>query len=219
MKPVFMFILMSLFLAIQMQAKEFRGVIIYNISYPDSKLDAQAQAMMPKTMKVLIRDKWSRTEMSMGMGNTTVIFNGEDKTGVTLLDMMGQKYAIKMDEETIEKESSKIPDINVEFTDETKDIAGYSCKKALLKFTENGKDKVHTVYYTDELGKGFLNYDNPMFRDIPGVMLEYSAEESGMKMVFTAISVEKKNISEKEFETPDGYKTVTQEELQGMFGG
>jgi hypothetical protein len=35
--------------------KEFSGTIVYNITYPDSKLDAQTMAMMPKTLKMKIK--------------------------------------------------------------------------------------------------------------------------------------------------------------------
>ena len=38
-------------------------------------------------------------------------------------------------------------------------------------------------------------------------------------MRFTAASVEKKNISAKEFEIPSDYTLTTQEELKSKFGG
>ena len=64
-----------------------------------------------------------------------------------------------------------------------------------------------------------MNELNPLYKDIPGTMLEYAMNEKGMNMLLTAISVEKEKISDTEFETPEGYKEVTQAELKSMFGG
>ena len=198
--------------------KGFHGIIIYNISYDDD-LDPQMATMMPKTLKLFIKGNKSRTEMKTGFGTTTVLFDGDDKSSVVLLDMMGQKFAMKMTHEDMEKENADIPETDVEVTDETKEIAGYTCKKALVKSKDDSDDFEEFVYFTDELGSGILNANNPLFEDIEGVMLEYSNNENDMNMKMEAISVEKKKVSDDLFEIPEGYKIVTQEELQNMFGG
>ena len=199
---------------------EFSGVIVYNITYPDGDMDPQMVAMMPKTMKMKVKGAKSRTEISMGMGNTIAIFDGETKTGVTLMDIMGQKFAMKITSDEIEKELEDQPDIDINVTSETKEIAGYSCKKAIVK-VKDGKDETEmVVYFTKELGTGGINYNNnPVFKDIDGVMLEYAIAEKEINMTFTAISVDKKKISDSEFEIPDGYKEISASELKNMFGG
>ena len=163
----------------------------------------------------------SKTEINMGMGKTIVIFNASEKAGTTLIDMMGQKLSIKMTSESIAKEMNDIPELKVDYLDETKEIAGYVCKKVVVsELKENGeKGPQHEVYYTEELGNGMLNAINPMFKDIDGVLMQYSSSENGMDMNFTAISVDKKRISDKAFEIPEGYKEVTEDELKSMFGG
>lgn len=201
--------------------KEFNGTIVYNITYPDSKLDAQTLAMMPKTMKMKIKGNMSRTEMNMGMGNTVIIFNSEEKTGVMLMDFMGQKFAMKMTSADFEEEIKDLPEPTVVTTDETKEIAGYTCKKAIVKVKEKGSE-IETemiVYYTEEIAAAKNNELNPLYKNIPGTMLEFSKEENGLNMLLSAVSVEKGKISESEFETPEGFKEVTKEELKGMFGG
>jgi GLPGLI family protein len=201
--------------------KDFTGTIVYNITYPDSKMDAQTLAMMPKTLKIKIKGDMSRTEMNMGMGTTVVIFNSETKSGVTLMDFMGQKFAMKMSPEDLDKEMKETPETTVVTTSETKEIAGYTCKKAIVKMKEKGSETETelVVYYSEDLATGKSNEMNPLYKDIPGTMLEYSMNENGMNMFLTAISVEKEKISDSEFETPEGFKEVTKEELKGMFGG
>ena len=201
--------------------KDFSGVIIYNITYDEANMDPQMVAMMPKTLKMMIKEGKVRTEMSMGMGKNINIFDSETMSGVALMDMMGQKFAIEMNTADIEKKLEEGPDVKVEKFDETKDIAGYTCKRAVVKVLKtNGETEYELeVYYTDELGSGGINLDNPMFKDIDGVMLEYRIKEDNIDMKLTAISVDQKKISDSEFETPEGFKKVSQEELQQMFGG
>jgi len=199
---------------------EFNGIIVYNISYGDTDIDPQMIAMMPKTMKMKIKGKNSRTEISMGMGSTIVVFNDETKSGFTLMDMMGQKYAMEMTAEELEQNIEKEPDMNVEVTGEIKEIAGYTCKKAIVKSNEAGAENLEMiVYFTDELGSGMLNYNNPLFKDVKGVMMEYSMKENDMNMTFSAISVTKKKIGDEEFEIPEGYNVMSMSDFENMFGG
>lgn len=200
---------------------DFNGIIVYNITYSGSKVTPQMESMMPKTVKIKIKGEKSRTEMNMGMGSTNVIFDGATQTSITLMDMMGQKLAMKMTAVELEEELKDAPEVEVENTSETKEIAGYTCKKAIVKVHEKNSDKVteQIVYYTDKLGPGYSNMDNPLFKSIDGVMLEYSMEDKGISMQFTAISVEKKKIADSEFEIPEDYKVVTKSEFQNMFGG
>ena len=163
---------------------------------------------------------YSRTEISMGMGTTIVVFNGETKSGFTLMDIMGQKYAMEMTAEELEKDIEKAPDMDVEVTGETKEIAGYNCKKAIVKSNESGaEDMEMVVYFTDELGSGMLNYNNPFFKDVQGVMMEYTMQENDMNMTFTAISVTKKKVGDEEFVIPEGYNKMSMSDFENMFGG
>lgn len=202
------------------QDNDFNGLIVYNISFGGADIDPQMAAMMPKTMKMKIKGEKSRMEMSMGMGSTIVVFNGEDKSGFTLMDIMGQKYAMNMTTEELEKDIEKEPDVDVEVTGETKEIAGYECKKALVRSKESGAEDLEmVVYFTDELGSGMLNYNNPMFKDVQGVMMEYSMKENNMNMTFTAISVTKEKIKDEEFVIPEGYNVMSMSDFENMFGG
>ncbi len=213
--------LLGLLFAVQSFAggKDFSGVIVYNITYPDSKLDAQTMAMMPTTMKMTVRENMSKIDISMSMGSTVIIFDADTKTGTTLMDMMGQKFAIAMDAESMEEESDDIDSINVVVTGETKEIAGYNCKKAVINYLQKGKPMESVVWYTDELDGTASNASNPLYKDIDGVLLEFTSNDSGIEMKMEAVSVDKKKVSKKEFEIPEGYKEVTPEELQNMFGG
>jgi GLPGLI family protein len=205
------FILVSLGLT----AKDFKGIITYKVSITGSGVTDEVKAMMPKTMVLMIKDEKSRSEMVMGMGKTIVLTDAGTETSTVLLDMMGQKMAIQSTKEDIQKELDESPEYSVEKTSDTKQILDYTCKKAIIK-SDDGMEI--TVYYTDELGTGSTYFDDPQFRQIDGLMLEFEIPNEGMTMKFTAISVEKKNVSDSEFEIPEGYEVKSKEEMQGMFG-
>ncbi|MEZ5148605.1 MAG: DUF4412 domain-containing protein [Bacteroidales bacterium] len=199
--------------------KDFQGVIVYNITYPESNLDAQTMAMMPTTMKMTVKGTMNKVEISMAMGTTIMIFDAATDKGTTLMQMMGQKFAIPMDKESIEEEAKNIDSVNVQITDETKDIVGYSCKKAVVTSIIDGKKYELIAWFTEELGDGSTNALDPLYEDIKGVLMEFSTIASGMTMKMEVVKVEKKKVSEKEFEIPEGYKEITTDQLQNMFGG
>lgn len=197
--------------------KEFKGIIIYNISFGED-MDPAMLSMMPKTMKMYISGDKQRVEINTGFGNTNAIYDASTNEAVVLMDMMGQKFALKTSAEDLEKEMAEAPETTIEVTDETKEIAGYTCKKAIVKLKdEEGSEFI--VYFTDELGSSVLNENNPLYKKIDGVMLEFVTTENDVEMSFKAISVDKKKVSDDLFEIPEGYKIVTEEELQNMFGG
>ena len=198
-------------------AKEFKGVITYKITVEGSGVTDEMKTMMPKTMIMTIKGNKARSEMVMSMGKTVSITDGDNKTATTLMDMMGQKIAIQMNYDEIMKDMADKPEAKVEVTSETKEIAGYVCKKAIVTIPEEDMEMI--VYFTEELGSAALNFDNPQFKDINGVMMEFEMPNDSFSMKFTAISVEKKNVEDSEFTIPEGYQIKTQEELKGMFGG
>ena len=198
-------------------AKDFKGVITYKITVEGSGVTDEMKNMMPKSMIMSVKGNKSRSEMVMSMGKTVSITDGDSKTTTTLMDMMGQKLAIQMSTDEIMKEISDAPEAKVEVTSETKEIAGYLCKKAIVTIAEEDQEII--VYFTEELGTGAMNFDNPQFKDINGVMLEFEMPGDEFSMHFVATSVEKKNVEDSEFTIPEGYQVKTKEELKGMFGG
>ncbi|MCD4772576.1 MAG: hypothetical protein K8R41_04220 [Bacteroidales bacterium] len=218
-------ILSSFLLVFSFQAfaggKPFEGKITYEMSFPGSNFDAATLAAFPKEMNIYIKDNLSKTVMNTGMGKTINIFNSEEMYSVTLLDIMGQKYAIRSSSDMINEKIGKGPQSEIEYLDETKVIAGYTCKKAIVTIKDKliGTESKLTVYYSDEFSHKNINKDNPIFHGINGIMLEYEIDAQGTLMKFTATSVEEKKISKKEFDIPKDYEVTTEDELKSKFGG
>lgn len=199
--------------------KPFEGVITFKITYPDSKFSESQLAMFPKLMTLSIKGNKSRTDMQMSGVNSVEITDYAEKTKVALINMMGQKYAIKQTTADIEKAMVDNPKPTVELLSETKVIAGYTCKKALVTVNEDGVKTTFEAYYTSDLGSRLANFDSPVYKDIDGVLLEFLFSAKGISMKFSATSIEKKNLPAKDFEIPSDYTLTTQEELKSKFGG
>ena len=202
-------------------AKDFKGVITYKITYPGMDVDPSMAAMMPKMAIMSIAGNKSKMEISMGqMGSQIQITDGDEKTVTTVMDMMGQKFYYIESEDEIKADKPDPEKISVEVTDETKEIAGYECKKAIITLKDQGEDMVFTIFFTEEIGTSDLNFDNPLFEQIPGAMLEFEIDTGrNQRMKMEAVSVKKTNVSDKEFQVPEGYEKKTSEEVMQMLGG
>ncbi len=217
---VFSFILITvLFISSAIAGKPFEGIITYKISYPDSKFSESQMAMFPKMCTVSIKGNKSRKDLEIGSMKTVEITDYIEKSSTTLVNMMGQKYAIKQTSTDIEKESAKEPVPTIELSSETKLVAGYTCKKALVTVNNDGVKTIYEIYYTNELGSKIANFDSPLYKDIDGVLLEFRINNHDVNMKFTTTSVEKKSLSAKDFEIPSDYTLTTPDEWKSKFGG
>ena len=196
-----------------MSGKPFEGVITFKITYPDNKISESQMAMYPKMLTVSIKGTKARTDMQLSGMNTVTITDYADKTSVALVNLLGQKYAIKKTTAEIEKEIEKEAKPTIELSGETKVIAGYTCKKAVITVNDDGAITTYEIYYTNELGSKMANFDNPLYKDIDGVLLEFFLKTHDVNMKFSATSVEKKSLPAIDFEIPSDYPITTLDEL------
>lgn len=205
----------------QKGGKVFKGVITYEISYPGNSFDAATLAQLPKLVTATIGEKKSKVELNAGMYSQITYSDAEAMTVQTLMDVMGQKFLMKQTKEEIAKEIAKNPNPKIVIGAETKKIAGYDCKKAditTIDPEQGDKEITISVFFSEELRNDNANFEGH-FRGLTGTPLAYQLDMGGMKMQFTATSVKQQKVSDKDFEIPSGYKEVTKEELQQMFGG
>ncbi|HBX49643.1 MAG: hypothetical protein A2275_11425 [Bacteroidetes bacterium RIFOXYA12_FULL_35_11] len=209
---LFAIVLLTFTLSFSFAQKSY--VIKYEMVYDAPGLDAAMKAQLPSEMTMYIKGNKMMQESKSSMGTQSAIYDGDTKSSIVLIDMMGQQLAIKVGKEEIEKQLTEMPKVTVDLFDETKKIAGYTCKKA--EITEG--DNTFTVFYTSDLGVSDINWATE-FKDIKGVMMEYSTSQQEMTVKFTAKEVKEQKIKDKQFTIPSGYKELTPEEAKKMFGG
>ncbi len=142
------------------------------------------------------------------------IVNPKLSKNLTLLSVLDKKfyYQGKLNETAVG--FGLIPEMNIEFTEETKYICGIECKKALatFPFAQNNNDTLE-IFYTTEIPIPDPNRTTP-YRKIDGVLMEFYLELPSLKMKLTANAVYKKNVAIAEFVKPDGYKEVSRAYLE-----
>ena len=201
----------------QKKVKPFKGVITYGITFEGEELDAATQAQMPTEVVVSILGSKVRNEQISAFYTMASIANMEDGSTIILIDAMGMKIAVNQSKEEIDANiaEAELEDPVIKFLDETKEIAGYDCKKAEVT---SGEDVIE-VYYTDAISVPQGMNDNNGFKGIEGVLMEYSVVTDGMIMIMTAKEVKKGKVNKGMFLIPDDYEVKTMEELGGLFGG
>lgn len=222
MKKILLVLSVAICFAINSNAqKNFEGSVTYAISFENSGLPPEALAMFKGAESVVyIKGDKRRVDMNTAMQNTSSVSDLKAKTTVMTMDVMGQKYLIKMNEADLKKEKESAPATTIKYIDETKEIAGYKCKKAeVTSKSKDGKENTVVVFYTDEIPTNDLKNT---FEGLKGFALEYSIYQGGIQMTFSTKSISKDAIADSKFELPkEGYKETTLEELQKsmMSGG
>ena len=215
-KLIALFTVVSVFTTLN--AQETEGHVAYTVEFSSKQPEMQMYTGMLQGSKLdmYFADGKSRTEMKVGtMMETVNIVDSKSKKMLTLLSGMMGKKAIT---ETIEKKTDETPKFKVELINETKDIAGYSCKKALITDEEGNK---YTFWYTDKIK---INTEGQKYFDgygIPGFPLQMEIGQNGMDIKMVATIFEKLPKKHKLFdmEVPEGYQVMTKEEMEKMMGG
>lgn len=189
------------------------GKVIFDISYPDSQFDDQTMSNFPTESIMYFKNDKSRVEVSMAMGKTIVISDNKSGNAVMLMDMMGNKMAIDMNKADIEKEKQKTGKPKVEKTRESKTIAGYTCYKAIITMN----DKSFDAWFTNDLS--MKNSFSSEIEGVDGFLMEFYNQQNGMNMKMTCRSVEPTDVSDSQFDIPEGYKKMTMDDLKKMGGG
>lgn len=222
MKKVFVLSLLSLFvLSLNAQKKKkadsFEGTITYSVT-TEGQIEPNIMAQLPSEVMWTFKGPKTSMLMKTGFGTVTVIANAETQEQVVLYDALGQKMAIKSSKDETEKAIAEYPETKITETTETKKILNYNCKKVEM---EDDKGNKSIIYVTDELNVPNANW-NTQYKNIKGVMLEYSQKaspESDATLIFTAKEVKKRKIKDAVFEIPSNFKQMTMDEFKQMFGG
>ena len=198
------------------------------------------------------------------MGRTTVIRDNSKKLTTTIMEMMGRKsgfYATDEDQKEMSKRmdsmmqargqngsfnnSSTPPTYKVEYIDESKKIAGYDCKKALIIATRQnarlndgvgqGKADTTTVWYCPEfklqnlpgtggsLGGfgGFNTASGPNSMELlNGFPMQYERNMNRGRIMTVQVTklVIDKEIADKEFEIPKDIEVKPMKDMQNGGG-
>ena len=190
------------------------------VSATNPEMEMAVGMMQGSTMNLFFADQDLHSELNMGamMTVSTIVLGKSGDVIILMSGMMGKKAIPTTLEEIIKTtESKEISPMDVELLDETKDIAGYSCKKAVL--TNEDGDEMVTWYTTDiTINTQGQSYHNA---EIPGFPLQFTQDANGLIMTITAVEIEESISKKKKKElfsskVPDGYTEMSPDDLKKM---
>ena len=177
-------------------SQDFEGTILFEFTYMN--LTEEMKKMLPEEPpQSIFSIKGTKLKMEMDMMGTEMVMISDvtTNTSTSYTDVMGQKI----------KTISKLDDgeeIEVILIDgETKRIAGYLCKKAIIKQADSPDVE---VYYTEDLKSVAFSSMQSQFKKLKGIPLEYQVHNEGMSMITSAKEVIKKSIDNSIFNPPAG---------------
>ncbi|MCD6065554.1 MAG: hypothetical protein K0S33_380 [Bacteroidetes bacterium] len=208
------------FIAIGAFAQATEGTITYEMS-ADGLPPEQAAMVSGSELKMYFKGEKSRTEFNNAFVSTTTV--KDDKKIVTLMDIMGQKKYMEVTADEAKKMEGKSPEPKIEYKDETKKIAGYDCKKAIItRKNEKGESSTSTVWYTEKIpykGQG-KSKGSAGFGALKGAPLEFEMEMGPMKAKLVATEVSMGAVSDSKFvANTEGYVKMSKEEMEKQMGG
>jgi GLPGLI family protein len=184
--------------------------LVYDASISSGSAEPRmADALDGSTTTLYIKGHLSRVEMVSALFSSTTIHDSKSGNAVVLREVSGQKLLIRMNSDNWQEKNRRYKDIEFKNTGETKNIAGYNCKKAVATLKDGSS---FVVYYTPDLIPENRNYDY-QFRSLNGLPLEYELNMGKMTIKYTVSKVNLNPVPASKFDIPkSGYREMTYDE-------
>lgn len=177
---------------------------------PDSEM--AVSLMNGSTMTIVSDANYTYVKTNVGAFSTTEVSTdiAKDTMIMFMSGMMGNMAfagsldSLKDDSDTITKK--------IEYTNETKMILGYNCKKAIVA-EDDGSESI--FWYTAKIK--LPNDVEAMPNGLPGICLEMTSKQENITMTYVAVEI-KTNINATDYKIviPDNVEVMTFFELYNM---
>jgi hypothetical protein len=209
----------------------FEGKIVYDLLYPTTmEEDPVTKKKAPKekmTVTIYLKDQLMRMETKTATGTSVNICDAKSGTCTALSEMDGKKTAVVMSPEEIEEEEDNhTPDGEKPKAiklDETKEIAGYVCKKEKIILSKKSSETL-MVYYTDKIKSNALNKNfywvQRRCKRIQGLVLQYEVQNAKGEVIYQLVAkeVSAEPVDFIKFTIPQGYQVADYEKEKKSAG-
>ncbi len=188
------------------------GRIVYEITFPELDMDEATRGSLPTESVVFVKGDLSRTDMNVGPRmSSSSIYNARSGQVTALTEFMDSKTYIVMQPGKGPVPAGTSSNV-VLFDKDVKNIAGFNCKRAVLK----GKDNVTSdLFYTDKITARIAV--NVQFAGVDGFPMQFLVNQNGLKMQYTVREVVQESVPSSYFTIPEDYKPVTPEDLNRIY--
>lgn len=192
------------------------GIIYYGITYMDETIGSYTAGILPQKMESRFKKgKVKNTiEGALGFFSLINISDLEEMTNTTFLKFIDKKYVYKGKKKEPPCCFAGYNGMEIDFTDNTKQIINYSCKEAIITFPNTGRQSF-SVYYTTDIKCEEPNATGP-FKEIPGILMEFHAILGATEVIMIAEKYQAETIPDKEFLVPKHYMEISKNELESI---
>jgi len=209
------FILFISFLLMSASAKSQHslddGTLLYNISIHSSI--QESKTIPGATLTLYVSKTKSSSVMNSALGTESAVYDNVLGKGFILKEYSGQKLMITINHKDWQQKNQWNNNLNFNYTNETKIINGFTCKKATA-ITQSGNP--FTVYYAPDIKITNTMYNNA-FPGLPGLPVQFDLQSGNLIFQYQLTSINYGVVPANIFEAPkSGYRVMSYEENQQL---
>lgn len=188
------------------------GRIDYKITYLNTDLDNKTLELLPRKMKLIFNEKQAANHIEgfLGFYKLNAITDLNTRKCSTLLKILDKNYLFKGKRDELMCCFDTMDDMEIKETRETKEIAGFTCKQAIVHLPSTGNSFV--IYYTDEIDLRHPNTNNP-YKKVDGVLMEFELNMLYLRMRFSAEKYHTPGSESQIARLPENVKHITREQM------
>jgi GLPGLI family protein len=188
------------------------GRIDYKITYLNDNLDKKMLEILPKRMKLIFNQKEAinNIEGFLGFYKLEALTNFHSRKCSTVLKVIDKNYLYKGKHDEMMCCFNSMDEMVITETQETKNIAGFNCHKAIIYLPSN--NSTFDIYYTGEINLKRPNSTNP-YRKINGVLMEFELNLLHLHMRFSAEKFQPIAEIPEEYAIPKSARTIDRDEM------
>jgi GLPGLI family protein len=176
--------------------------VVYDISVKKTKHSTGIEETYNGgTKAVFITPKKARVRLVSMMRMESFFFEYDTsklKQAVVVKESGQKKYRYNLSASNWKDFNKKYEGITCDMKDDSIEIAGYKCRKAIINLSSG---ETIDVFYTDSI-KAVSSIIEPAFSCIPGLVLQYEVNSNRGKVIFKAAQVTKDPIAKDVFIIP-----------------
>jgi GLPGLI family protein len=188
------------------------GRIDYMITYLNDDLDNKTMELLPKKMRLVFNEKQAANNIEgfLGFYKLNAITDFHTRKCSTILKILDKHYMFKGRRDELMCCFDEMADMQINETQETKEIAGFTCKKSIVHIPSTGES--FAIYYTDEIALRHPNSTNP-YKKVNGVLMEFELNLLHLRMKFVAEKFHDLNMEGQFSKIPDNMKVISRDQM------
>ncbi len=192
------------------------GEIFYDITYLENEMKKISTDMLPKKMVTRYKNDNYVFEIEGFFGLFVIrnVVNPKKSINHTQLGVLDKKFYYAGDMDDAAVGFGMTPGMKITYTDDLKDICGYTCEKVIITFKDSDSDTLE-IYFTREIPIKNPNRTTP-YKEIDGVLMEFYLQLHNIKMKLTANSVYERSVPDDIFLKKENYKKASKDYMEAV---